>query len=769
MWVANRDDGTVTRIDAATGAVSDTVRVGGSPVAVAAGLGAIWVADGGTGTVIRIDPRTRTAGRRIALGSAPSALAVAGGSVWAAATASRAEPPRRDAAVRVRARSTCDCIDPAGYDDAQLPVLSLAYDGLVAYRRIPGAGGSTLVADLAASVPQPSDGGRTYTFQLRPGLRFSDGTPVRPEDFRASIERDVRLSAGRAPPYYSGIVGAERVQPAAVRPLAGHRDRRRGADDHHPPAAARRASSLHKLAHAARPTCSRRARRRRMIRGRPPPGTGPYTITAFTPGRGVRLVRNPRFRSWSAEARPDGFPDAIDVTLSKDPRRRWPPSSTAGRTPSSHRASFSGAAARSTRTARSRSPTPSHVRTAPAPTTNYLFLNVRARPFDDVRVRRALNYAIDRRRVVALAGGERPGEPDVPGDPARAARLRRPRARSPATPTPGGGWSAPDLERARRLVAASGSRGARVQVLGLPKYAAVARYAGDGPARLGYRVRVRVFPDPTQFFDYVSDSRHHAQVGFTGWIADFLTPSTFFDPFSCAQSPLPLRRQRQHLAVLRPRAWTPAYDAALARARRGGERALGRPRPPGLGGSAGDPAVQPPHPAAGRPTASATRRCTSCSGRCSISSGSISRAFTALEPTRAARQPARRRVCGVQFHPPPRSIIPMRATLTTASVVALLAAGAGPAAARPDTVPTARADAAIHAQAMRSPGPPRRATRGRRRFARPEPAPIVRVTRVADGGFDWADAGIGAGLAAALLLSAAGVSTLRRQHALATR
>ena len=128
----------------------------------------------------------------------------------------------------------------------------------------------------------------------------------------------------------------------------------------------------------------------------------------------------------------------------------------------------------------------------------------------------------------------------------------------------------------------------------------------------------------------------------------------------------------------------------------------------------------------------------------------------------------------------------MRATLITTSVLALLAAGAGPAAARPEPA-TGRADAAIHAQAMRAQGrhyqhlaplaasdAPAHGLRDEQRAAvaasrEPAPASIVRVTRVADGGFDWADAGIGAGLAAALLLSAAAVSTLRRQHPLATR
>lgn len=103
----------------------------------------------------------------------------------------------------------------------------------------------------------------------------------------------------------------------------------------------------------------------------------------------------------------------------------------------------------------------------------------------------------------------------------------------------------------------------------------------------------------------------------------------------------------------------------------------------------------------------------------------------------------------------------MRATLTTASVVALLAAGAGTAAARPD-VSSNRAEAAIHAEAMRALGV----------HQHQEPAVAfgsstpVRVERVVatDAGFEWADAGIGAGIAVALLLSGVAVAAIRRPH-----
>jgi hypothetical protein len=126
----------------------------------------------------------------------------------------------------------------------------------------------------------------------------------------------------------------------------------------------------------------------------------------------------------------------------------------------------------------------------------------------------------------------------------------------------------------------------------------------------------------------------------------------------------------------------------------------------------------------------------------------------------------------------------MRLTLTAISVAALLAIGAGSAAARPadvpipgndapppaqTDVPTARSDAAQHAQAIRSLGLHHRHLTSVASSTKPAPAPTVQVTRV-DDGFDWADAGIGAGVATALLLvSAAGVAAVRRQPRMTPR
>ena len=72
-----------------------------------------------------------------------------------------------------------------------------------------------------------------------------------------------------------------------------------------------------------------------------------------------------------------------------------------------------------------------------------------------------------------------------------------------------------------------------MRVWGISKYAAVYRYVGEVLGRLGYHARVRVFPHPNDYFNYVLDSRHHAQVGHATWSTDVATSSTFFDPFSC--------------------------------------------------------------------------------------------------------------------------------------------------------------------------------------------------------------------------------------------
>ncbi len=82
------------------------------------------------------------------------------------------------------------------------------YDGLLAFTKVGGQQSFTVVPDLAESMPKVTDGGKTYTFTLRKGIKFSNGQPVTPDDVVASFERIFKVSSPTAGTFYNGIVGA---------------------------------------------------------------------------------------------------------------------------------------------------------------------------------------------------------------------------------------------------------------------------------------------------------------------------------------------------------------------------------------------------------------------------------------------------------------------------------------------------------------------------------------------------------------------------------
>ena len=151
--------------------------------------------------------RFKRIGRRAALAAVVAALL---------APAAQAEPDRaalmaqhRGGTIRLLARTAAGSIDPQVNYTAQFwQVFALAYDGLVAFRKAAGPAGREIVADLADAVPEPAEGGLAYRFRLRPGLRFSDGSPVRGADVAASFRRLFRVGSPTADTFYGAIAGA---------------------------------------------------------------------------------------------------------------------------------------------------------------------------------------------------------------------------------------------------------------------------------------------------------------------------------------------------------------------------------------------------------------------------------------------------------------------------------------------------------------------------------------------------------------------------------
>jgi peptide/nickel transport system substrate-binding protein len=97
---------------------------------------------------------------------------------------------------------------------------------------------------------------------------------------------------------------------------------------------------------------------------------------------------------------------------------------------------------------------------------------------------------------------------------------------------PGCPQGGPDLATARRLVARSGTRGARVTLWTRVGYEPMTPMLTRALHSLGYRIKVRKLGFDS-YSERVSDSATRVQIGANTWTADYPTASTFLDLFTC--------------------------------------------------------------------------------------------------------------------------------------------------------------------------------------------------------------------------------------------
>jgi YVTN family beta-propeller protein len=572
VWVASKSSGTVVKLDPATGQPLETIDVVEGPAGITVGHGFVWVADSLSGRVFKIDPDTGRLADVIEVGAGPTGIAIVGGEVWTAnqlaGTLSRIDPATEGATtVRLGRRPTSlaaedgivyvaaqptrtshrggtltvasGSFEPLATVDLAVGSLSslwrftaLTNDGLLTYRQVGGQAGNQLVPDLARSLPYISDDGKTYTFPLRPNIRYSNGRRVRASDFRYAIERVFRLRPRPNPDseeIFRGIRGADRCNRRRCDLSAGI-----VADD-----AARRVTFhlsapdpdfLYKLTFSQAAAVPARTSLQEAKR-RPLPATGPYRIASSTRDS-VRLVRNPHFREWSEDAQPAGFPEKIVLKTVPTTQNgiALVERGKADLTSSLPREPFSVAS-------RFRPWVHAH----PVPATLYLVLDTGSPPFDDPKARRAFNYALDRNKVVQLATKENAGRPtcqvlppNFPGYRPYCPYTRDRRA--------DGAWTAPDPVKAAQLVAASGTRRAPVTLWIDSDFAGtrVGPYLKQILRRLGYRAQLRSSWEGTARTYFVQleggamSRRGGPQVAHAAWSADFPAPSNFIQMlFSC--------------------------------------------------------------------------------------------------------------------------------------------------------------------------------------------------------------------------------------------
>jgi peptide/nickel transport system substrate-binding protein len=551
VWVANGTDGTVSKIDPSSGHLEGAFPVGKQPSGIAvAADGHVWVANAGSASLTELDPATGDVIRTIPTGAPPSGVALNGGTAYVAAqvppsahrggtlTLAVANPPG------LYAQPIPRSLDPAsGYSAWEL--LTLTNDGLLGYSQAGSAETYKVVPDLATGLPTVSDGGLTYTFQLRKGIRYSTGGVVQPADIRRGIERALLRSGDKFPkmtPYLATIEGSR----GCLTGKRKHCDLTRGITTSpgsstvtfhlskpDPDFRFKLALPEYDAVPAATPLHARL----------PLPATGPYKIAGYQSRGVVELVRNPRFRVWSAAAQPDGYPDRIVERF-----RYTGPSAVravergnADITADSFDQTWPPALAASLQTRHS-----SQLYPAPQLTILGLWLNTRLAPFNDVRVRQAFNLAVDRTRLAQINGGE------------VACQFLPPNVNGYSAYCP---YNGPNLTKARRLVAASGTKGQPVTIwiYDIPAGHRNAAYLVPVLRSIGYKARVEYVPHTPGNLTW----RRDRQAGVQGWGGDYPSASNIFLAFLCSSYTTDPKKSNGNFAGICDR----HLDAQVARAR----------------------------------------------------------------------------------------------------------------------------------------------------------------------------------------------------------
>jgi YVTN family beta-propeller protein len=530
VWVADELSQSLTRIDIGTGR-THSINVGDGPTAVAVHRGAVWVAERYSGDLLRINPDTELKTRVDARG-AVRGLAVVNGHMWVTSGAV-VSTVHEGGTLRVAAGSLpgqISGLDPANvYDRVAWHANRVVYDGLLTYHYA-SADPQVLVPDLATSVPEPTDGGRTYTFNLRPGIRYSTGDPVKASDLVRGVRRALLATTGR-PDFYAGIVGGQ-----ACIDDATSCDLSRGvmADDVEGRVTFHLTAPdplfLHNLTLMVVPAPPGTPLRKLTS---PLPGTGPYRISSFTQGKKLSLARNKFFHEWSAGAQPSGFVDAI-TWLKVSDARAAAHAVMRGRADLAELTPLGGwSAAAGSLVDELRTQAPSSVHSSLVQATSFGVLNSSAPPFDNLKARQGFNYAVDRTTAVQIMGG-----PSVAVATCQLVPPSMPSYEPYCPYTAGravGAYRGPDLAKARQLVKASGTYAMKVTVTDLVDDFSppLDSYFAHVLRRLGYRVALHRLPDNARNERLQYDPRSGIQVESGGWIADFPLPSNFYDVVSC--------------------------------------------------------------------------------------------------------------------------------------------------------------------------------------------------------------------------------------------
>jgi peptide/nickel transport system substrate-binding protein len=386
------------------------------------------------------------------------------------------------------------------------------YIPLLTYAHASGEEGSEVIPGLAEDLPRITNGGKTYTLQLRDGLKYSDGTPVKASDFKSSIERMFLVDSGGSP-FYSDIVGAAEFQKTKSGGISGIKPNDRTGEiviDLTSPRGTfenELAMPFAALVPADTPDRDQSAT--------PPPATGPYEIVESNPGRGWSYARNPQWAKSNSRAMPDlpsGHVDKIDIEVVRNQSTQvndvvqgtshWMFEPLPADRVAEIESKYEG----------------TQYRKQSSISTLFFWMNTTKPPFDDVRVRQAVNYAVDRDALARIYSGQLDTGQQIlpPGMPGYEEFELYPH----------------DMAKARQLIAQANpsDRDITVWTDSLSPNDDAGAYYQSVLEKIGFNAKLKVLGGDNFYALTGNTSTPDLDTGWAAWYEDYPHPNDFFEP-----------------------------------------------------------------------------------------------------------------------------------------------------------------------------------------------------------------------------------------------
>jgi peptide/nickel transport system substrate-binding protein len=405
-----------------------------------------------------------------------------------------------------------DYMDPQiSYTAEGWTAMRPVYIPLITYRSAPEEEGAEIIPGLAKELPKVTNGGKTYTMFLRSGLKYSNGEPIKAGDFKYAVERCFLTNSGGSP-FYTDIVGAEQFEKTKKGGISGIKVNEKTGEIVinlvKPRGTFNNELALMFVAPIPQNTPPEDQS------AHPIPASGPYYLTESKPGRGWTYERNPYWAKDNGKQMteiPSGHVDKIEIEVLRNQstqvndiesgKLNWifdpPPTDRYQEV----KEKFEG----------------TQFRAEPTISTYYFWMNQSEEPFNNKKVREAVNYAVDPAALERIYTGQIVGTQQIlpPGMPGYKKFELYPH----------------NMKKAKELIAESGVKDKEITVwtdTESPNNDAGTYYQGV-LKELGFNVELKILNADNYFTVIGNTSTPNLDTGFADWFEDYPHPNDFFD------------------------------------------------------------------------------------------------------------------------------------------------------------------------------------------------------------------------------------------------